>query len=95
MVALAFPTLHVHDRQVHPVATFDHVLYCQPDAEMGDYLQGWERSTGPAAEFMDVQRTEGIVDATRDCWRRPLVGQLQNKDALVGRGGAIPEFATA
>jgi hypothetical protein len=30
---LFFPTVHVHDGQVHPTASFSHALYCQvPDA---------------------------------------------------------------
>jgi hypothetical protein len=91
---LYFPTVHIHDRAVHPYATFDHMLYCQPDAALLAYLQGWEASFGPASSFMKIERTEGIVEPTAPCWRRPLVGHLQNKDTLVGEQGTMPAFST-
>jgi hypothetical protein len=90
---LYFPTVHVHDREVHPDAVFDHTLYCQPDAATDDYLEGWEPSGQVASEFIDVARAEGIVDPNQCCWRVPLEGRRQNKDTLVGRGGARPEFS--
>jgi hypothetical protein len=91
---LYFPTVHVHDREVHPHATFDHMLYCQPDAVMEKYLQGWEASEERASAFMDVARSEGIVDPNQFCWRHPLEGRLQNRDTLIGEGGVLPEYAT-
>jgi hypothetical protein len=90
-----FPTVHVHDRQIHPHAAFDHMLYCQPGAAMEEYLQGWERSRERASEFMKVALAEGIVDPSQCCWRRELKGPLQNRDTLVGKGGVLPESATA
>jgi hypothetical protein len=87
---LYFPTLHIHDRDVHSQAPFDHMLYCQPDPGLAAYLQGWEASQGPAAGFMDAARGEGIVRADQPCWRRPLRGQLENRDTLIGEGGRIP-----
>jgi hypothetical protein len=89
---LYFPTLHVHDGIVHTQASFDHMLYCQAEPEMKEYLAGWEPSSGPASRFMNTDRTEGMVAAERPCWRLPLAGRLENKDALVGKGGAVPVF---
>ena len=91
---LYFPTVHVHDRKVHPHAMFDHVLYCQPDPGMDEYLQDWEKSFGPTSRFMNVARSEGIVDPNHHCWRRPLEGRLKNTDALVGKGGSVPDFSS-
>jgi hypothetical protein len=88
---LYFPTLHVHDRRVHSEATFDHMLYCQPGAAMDEYLEGWEKSRWRASGFVDIARSEGIVDPKQCCWRRPLEGLRQNKDTLVGKGGSLPE----
>jgi len=90
---LYFPTVHIHDREVHPHALFDHMLYCQPDAAIDDSLQGWEESRMRTSEFIDIARAEGIVDPSQSCWRLPLEGRRQNKDTLVGNGGALPEFA--
>lgn len=90
---LYFPTLHVHDRTVHPHAAFDHLLYCQTEDESAGWLAGWRQSHGPASQFMDVARTQGIV-ADQPCWRLTLKGRLQNKDTLVGRTSQIPTAAT-
>jgi hypothetical protein len=90
---LYFPTVHIHDRQVHPRADFDHMLYCQTDTGQEEYLQGWAESQGPASSFMDAARTQGIVLPDRPCRRRPLEGSLENKDTLIGRGGSIPAAA--
>ena len=89
---LYFPTVHVHDRKIHPHAMFDHMLYCQAGPEMDMYLQGWEKSFGPASQFMNVASTEGIIDPNHCCRRRPLEGRLENRDTLVGIGGYEPEF---
>jgi hypothetical protein len=86
---LFFPTVHVHDRDVHPDATFDHMLYCQASG-VEDWLQGWERSDEPASGFMVTTLTEGIVNPDHYCWRRPLEGRLNNEDTSVGKGGSIP-----
>jgi hypothetical protein len=87
---LYFPTVHIHDRQVHPQAHFDHMLYCQPGHETEGSLEGWEESSGPAAAFMAAERTGGTVDPDRPCWRRPLEGYLENRDTLVGKEGSVP-----
>src|SRR5262249_57654292 len=90
---LYFPTVHVHDRKIHPDAMFDHTLYCQSEPAMEEYLQGWEKSYGQASAFMDIDRAEGVVAPNHHCWRRPPVGRLENKDPLVGRGGPVPAFS--
>jgi hypothetical protein len=87
---LYFPTVHIHDREVHPDAMFDHMLYCQPDAGMDNYLQGWEPSDRPASAFMAIARTEGIVNPDQHCWRHSLKGRLQNHDGWLGNTGYIP-----
>jgi len=84
-----FPTVHVHDRQVHTDAMFDHMLYCQPDVASEKYLRQWERSPAKAAAFMDVRRSEGIVNANQYCWRLKLAGRLPNRDTLIGRVGVL------
>jgi hypothetical protein len=90
---LYFPTVHVHDRKVHPDAMFDHMLYCQSDPAIEEYLQDWEWSNRRASEFVDIGRAEGIVTPNHYCQRRPLAGRLENKDSLVGNGGSVPEHS--
>ena len=86
---LYFPTLHIHDREIHPRAEFDHMLYCQVDA-MDEANHGWNRARDTASTFMDVKRTDGIVLGERLCWRMPLRGELENKDTLVDKNGMVP-----
>jgi hypothetical protein len=86
---LYFPTVHVHDRTVHPGADFDHVLYCQ--AEPGwdhTVLEYWDESHGPAVNHLDVSKTRGLIDPEARLFRLQLVGHRQNKDTWVSVTGA-------
>jgi hypothetical protein len=88
---LFFPTVHVHDRSVHPYAPFDHTLYCQVEPAMHQYLEYWRRSIAVASAFVDINRAQGMVDPEGHVWRRDLKGELTNQDTWVGDGGSIPE----
>lgn len=84
--AIYFPTLHVHDGQVHERATFDHELFFQIAAGRADRPDGhapFQRSWGPAREVIPVERTKGIVapDAHVELWT--LRGKLANTDTRV------------
>jgi len=87
---LFFPTVHVHDRSVHPVALFDHILYCQVTLDMYEHIATWQRSTTVASTFVDVHRAKSVVDGNDHCWRRSLNGRLTNQDTWVGHGGSLP-----
>src|SRR5690348_2990810 len=50
--SLFFPTVHIHDGQVHDEADFDHTLYCQPQENQHLALENWRESSGHAASFM-------------------------------------------
>jgi hypothetical protein len=78
--ALFFPTVHVHDGQVHAEAHFDHSLYCQADDARAS---GWERSRAPAKTFVRVAATGGLVDGEQPCRRRVLLGLQANDDVVV------------
>jgi hypothetical protein len=77
-----FPTVHVHDGEVHAEARFDHVLYCQMRAETSDVSE-WDRSDGPLDRFVDVERARGLVDGSSLCFRRELRGPLPNRDQVL------------
>ena len=77
---LFFPTLHIHDGEVHPKADFDHVLYCQ-GAGLKD--GEWTESPGIAAQFMKPEKTKGIVFGAHHVYKRMLRGELANTDWLV------------
>lgn len=80
--ALFFPTVHIHDGQVHPTARFDHALFCQRGtrAHHGDWPGGdWRHSTA-ARDFVDVDKAGGLVDGARHVYRRRIQEQAPNHD---------------
>ena len=87
---LFFPTVHVHDGEVHARASFDHTLYCQlegaPAPIDGALFGGWDRSAEPLGAFVDGARAADIVDAAASGLRVSLLGQLPNRDIEI----AIP-----
>ncbi|MBA3547972.1 MAG: hypothetical protein H0T76_15925 [Nannocystis sp.] len=82
---LFFPTLHVHDGEVHPHADFDHTLYYQAGRELQPTLEAWTTQTSPttAAEFVDVARSAGIVDGAAPVHRLLIKGTQPNTDVLL------------
>jgi hypothetical protein len=79
---LFFPTVHVHDGQVHPKAPFDHTLYCQLPAA-ARAAPAWRESAGLAGQFMDVALSNGLVDPDAHCYLQSLQGSLPNRDTWV------------
>jgi len=80
---LFFPTVHIHDGQVHERANFDHALYCQPGGPEPLKLSAWKESPKHANSFVSVKETKGIVLAGEHCYKRELHGMLENKDTVV------------
>ena len=76
---LFFPTLHIHDGEVHPKADFDHTLYCQGTGLKSD----WHESPGIANQFMKPELTRGIVFGAQHVYERTLHGELANTDWVV------------
>jgi hypothetical protein len=83
--ALFFPTVHVHDGEVHDRAGFDHALFCQLPPEL-DRLCDWERSDQPAARSVDPGRTAGMIDAGAPLRRIVMMGDGPNRDTIVHAG---------
>ncbi len=82
--ALYFPTVHIHDGQVHPREHFDHALYFQARRPAEGGRLGV--STENAARFLDVEKAQGIVAGAEKCFKRSLQGALPNRDTLVRAG---------
>jgi hypothetical protein len=80
---LFFPTVHIHDGEVHDTAEFDHVLYCQPSETGPESLMDWTESVQPAGLFTKVDKSEGILDADHHVYRRAIKGEQENKDWFV------------
>jgi hypothetical protein len=80
---LFFPTVHIHDGEVHAAADFDHTLYLQPRDPAQMLPRGWEESPQPASMFLEIEKTQKLVDGKLHCYRRKLHGKLKNVDTLV------------
>jgi hypothetical protein len=84
--ALFFPTVHVHDGELHPEAVFDHALYCQPDPHL-ELLLDWQRSDGPLGRAVDAGKTAGVVLGDAYGYRRSITGQGPNSDIALDEPG--------
>ncbi len=80
---LFFPTVHIHDGEVHKDAEFDHVLYCQRGSSDQFTLLDWDESIRPVGLFMQMPKTKGVLDSGEHCYRRTLFGTLPNKDTVL------------
>ncbi len=77
---LFFPTVHIHDGEVHKDAEFDHVLYCQRGPSDQFNLLAWDESVRPVGLFMQMPKAKSILDGSEHCYRRALHGMWPNKD---------------
>lgn len=80
---LFFPTVHIHDGEVHPKADFDHMLYCQAPKPGLKSLLEWAESDRPAEKFVEIKKARGVVDAERHVFRHALKGNLANVDTVL------------
>ncbi|MEM7473393.1 MAG: hypothetical protein AAF483_00230 [Planctomycetota bacterium] len=89
---LFFPTVHIHDGEVHKHEEFDHVLYCQHedlDAAAGSYTRqrdkqtGVIRSKGPAKDYVDIDKSKGLILPDLLIHKKTLRGQLPNRDTVL------------
>ncbi len=74
---LFFPTLHVHDGEVHERADFDHALYFQGAAGFG------EASAARAGDFVDAAKAIGLVAPAAPLGRELMAGSRANDDTWV------------
>jgi hypothetical protein len=78
-----FPTVHIHDGKVHDTAMFDHLLFCQRSETDTEPILKWAESTQPARFFMNVDKSEGLLDPDAHCYMRGIHGRQKNEDILV------------
>lgn len=88
-----FPTVHIHDGQVHELEQFDHLLYLQSkefDSACGRYSSfrladpatRYVRSRSKVKKFCNVKASKGILDGTSLVHRIRMKGKLSNTDVL-------------
>ena len=78
-----FPTVHIHDGEVHETADFDHELYFQlADADFSP-KRGWIESRLPAGMFMNIKQAHGLLDKELHCYQKSVRGEQKNRDLVV------------
>jgi hypothetical protein len=80
---LFFPTVHIHDGEVHPKANFDHFLYCQRNRGENFRLSNWRESPQLAKVFVDIAKSQDMIDPAQHCHRLQLQGSLKNADTIL------------
>lgn len=80
---LFFPTVHIHDGEVHAKEHFDHTLYAQGWLN-GDFKEkGWMVSPEKAETKVDEKKAKGLVWGGGKVYRKNLQGMLENKDQVL------------
>ena len=77
---LFFPTLHIHDGEVHEQEEFDHTLYCQA---LRQNLSNWRESPRPPLGEVKCGLTHGMIVPAQHVYRRIIQGRNTNGDFLV------------
>ena len=95
---LFFPTIHIHDGEVHESEEFDHVLYMQHaglDSKVGGYRNfdiedestGLVRSEHQASSFCSVGKSANLIDGNLLVHRKMVRGNLPNTDTVFKMSG--------
>lgn len=77
--SLFFPTMHIHDGEVHEKEEFDHTLF----AQSGGIGGSWRESEGLASQFMKCDKTGGLVMPDQHVYKRSIRGIEENGDILL------------
>jgi hypothetical protein len=77
-----FPTVHIHDGEVHDTAAFDHSLYYQIMSERVAFRD--ERASfDVASAFVHEAKNKALVSMNKLVYLKKLVGELPNRDFFV------------
>lgn len=77
-----FPTLHIHDGEVHAKEAFDHTLYLQGTAA-NLARGGWRESPGLAVTKVQCGLTHGMVRPDMHVYQQRMRGTFDNGDVVV------------
>ncbi|MEO1523878.1 MAG: hypothetical protein AAFX06_00500 [Planctomycetota bacterium] len=88
-----FPTVHIHDGEVHSREEFDHTLYMQSanydsvvdeyeDRDTLDHATGMVRSNRVASAFCKIEKSQGLVDGNQLVHKATMKGMLKNQDVI-------------
>jgi hypothetical protein len=81
---LFFPTVHIHDGEVHAKEHFDHELYCQVSRPGLFEMMRWEESPGIAKAACKIEKSAGLIFGEGHIYRRRMIGNFANKDVVLG-----------
>jgi hypothetical protein len=96
--SIYFPTVHIHDGEIHDSEEFDHVLYMQ-HAGFDSQVYGYQNSTVPdestglirskfaASRFCEIERSADVVDGKLLVHRKIIRGEYPNQDTLIATSG--------
>lgn len=77
-----FPTLHIHDGEVHAKEEFDHTLYLQGTAA-NLARGGWHESPGLAVTKVSCGLTHGMIRPEMHVYQQRMRGTFDNGDVVV------------
>ena len=88
---LFFPTIHIHDGEIHESEEFDHILYMQHagldsrvygyvNSDVEDKSTGLIRSKHAASDFCQIDTSAGLIDGKLLLHRKIIRGNLPNSD---------------
>ena len=103
-----FPTVHIHDGEVHEREEFDHTLYLQNeefDKVVGDFQNhrtkdrqtGFVRSQDVAKKRVNIDKSVGMIEPDLLLHRVKIRGKLENKDVFASvrpQASGGPRFGT-
>jgi hypothetical protein len=75
---LFFPTVHIHNGELHHYEHFDHRLYCQSDYPTAE----WRSSYSPTSSFMKLEKAKDILHPTARISLRKMIGKFPNMDTF-------------
>ena len=92
--SIYFPTLHIHDGEIHDREEFDHVLYLQhagfdsrvfayENWNVPDKSTGLVRSQQVAEHFCNIMKTQGLVDGDLLVHKLEIRGDHPNRDTEI------------
>lgn len=80
---LFFPTVHIHDGEVHEKEEFDHELFCQVNRGGMFAMMKWDESDQPAGGFTKVEKSAGLLIRDKHVYRMQLQGLRKNEDVFL------------
>jgi hypothetical protein len=78
---LFFPTLHIHDGEVHEKENFDHKLYAQTATRGERALLHWAESDYQVST--KAAMSKGLLNPNAHVYRLSLEGELKNEDQFL------------